>query len=184
MNIARTVSFLSLALFAVALDTSQASASPPPSISCGTAINDYFTGALPGDWLDVAGVRLTTRGSFGFTSFTMRSSYQLSTTPLNTPAAANQSTFIANKGSSHYTGPFHEVFPGRGNSDVDSWDFWVYKTGEVWLRSVTWGGSWAQLQGVTCSRNPQHQTAITGYSYVPGYGTDYWMFVVNGDALI
>jgi hypothetical protein len=184
MNVFRTMSYLSLAAFAVALDTSQAEASPPPTIACGTAMNDYFTGTLPGDWLSVVGVRLSARGTFGFSSFTMANGYNLSTTPLNTPAAASQSTFTANKGSNNYEGLFREVFPGRGNNDVDQWDFWVYKTGEVWLRSITWGGSWAQLQGVTCSRTPQNQTAITGYSYTPGYGTDYWTFVVVGGQLI
>jgi hypothetical protein len=184
VNIVRTMSVLSVAFFAVALGAAPASASPPPTIACGTAINDYFTGALPGDWLEIIGARLTARGSLGFSSFTMSNAYELSTTPLNTPAAAAQSKFTANKGTNNYRGPFHEVFPGRGNNDVDQWDFWVYKTGEVWLRSITWNGAWGQLQGVTCSRTPQNQTTITGYTYTPGYGTDYWLFVVVGNQLI
>ncbi len=161
----------------------QAAAQPVP-IACGTAIDSYFSGPLPGQWLDVLGTRTTARGGLGFTSFTMDDSYSLATTPLNTPAAAGRSVFTANRGSSHYTGPFNEVFPGRGNNDVDRWDFWVYRTGALWLRSITWGGGWAQLQGVACFRGPQNQTVMTGYLHVAGYGTDFWTFVLTGDELI
>jgi hypothetical protein len=157
-------------------------AAQPATVSCGTAIDGYFTGT--GDWLDVIATRVTARGTFGFSSFTMANGYQVATTPLHTSGAATQSWFSANRGSSHYAGPFHEVFPGRGNGDVDRWDFWVYRSGALWLRSITWGGAWAQLQGVTCYRGPGSQTIITGYSHAPGWSTEFWTFVVVGRTLI
>jgi hypothetical protein len=157
-------------------------AAQPATVSCGSAIDGYFGGV--GDWLDVVGTRTTARGDFGFSGFTMANGFQIATTPLHTAPARNSSVFSANKGSSHYAGPFHEVFPGRGNGDVDRWDFWVYRTGAVWLRSITWSGSWTQLQGVTCFRGPQNQTVIRGYIHTPGWGTDYWTFVTVGRALI
>jgi hypothetical protein len=127
---------------------SSSSVAQPVTDPCGTAMDGHFTASNPPDqWLDVVGTRLTARGSFGFSSFTMGPAYQVATTPLHTAAAATQSSFMASRGSSHYAGLFNEVFPGRGNGDVDKWEFWVYRTGAVWLRSITWTPAiWVQLQ--------------------------------------
>lgn len=151
-------------------------AAQPATISCGTAIDGYFTQA---SWLDVVGTRVTARGVLGFSSFTMANGYEVATTPLHTPAAGAQSIFTASKGSSYFTGPFHEVFPGRGNGDVDLADFWVYRTGAFWLRATAWTTTWMQLQGVTCYRGPQNQTVVTGYIHIPDWGTDFWTFVLK-----
>jgi hypothetical protein len=158
-------------------------AAQPATISCASALDSYFT-TNPADWLSVVGTRVSSRGSFGFSSFTMASGYSLSATPLNSPGAATSSSFFANRGSSYFEGLFHEVFPGRGNNDVDRWDFWIYRSGVLWLRSITWGGAWASLQGQTCFRGPQNQTVVTGYFDTPGFGTDFWIFVFRGDRLI
>jgi hypothetical protein len=154
-------------------------AAQPATVPCGTAIDGYFSGGS--GWLEIVGTRVTARGSFGFSSFTMQDGYSLATTPLNAPAAATQSTFEAWKGAAHYTGPFHEVFAERGNSDVDRSEFWVFRTGELWLRSITWSGVWTQLQGATCSRGPGNQTVVTGYIHNGGsWGTDFWTFLIQG----
>jgi hypothetical protein len=184
MNAIRILSSIFVIATGLVLHESRAVAQPA-TISCGTAIDGYFTGATPpGDWLNIVGTRVTARGSFGFSSFTMRNGYQVATTPLHTSGAATQSVFTANKGNAHYTGPFHEVFPGRGNGDVDRWDFWASRSGAFWLRSITWNGAWQQLQGVTCYRGPGNQTVVTGHISNPGFGTDFWTFVLVGDTLI
>jgi len=173
-----------LFLFAVAVGLtfhSSPAAAGPATISCGTAIDGYFN---QWDWLDVVGTRVTARGNTGFSAFTMRDGYNVATTPLHTSGAATQSVFSAYKGNAHFTGPFSEVFPGRGNSDVDREDFWVSRTGTFWLRAITWGGTWTQLQNVICYSGPGTQTVVTGYIHIPGWGTDFWTFVLWGDRLI
>lgn len=172
-----------LAALALVVHHDDASAQPA-TVNCGTAINEYFTGLKDGDWLNVVGTRLTARGDLGFSSFTMQNNYNVATNPVGTPGAASRSVFTLSKGSSHYAGPFSEVFPGRSNANVDRWDFWVYRTGAVWLRSITWGGAWTQMQNVTCHRGPNTQTVVTGMFHVAGYGTDFWTFVLDGDVLI
>lgn len=175
----------SIVLIALALVVHHSDARAQPAVvNCGTAIDEYFSGPREGDWLNVVGTRLTARDSFGFSSFTMGNGYSVSTNPIGTPGASYRSVFTASKGSSHYSGPFHEVFPGRTNGNVDRWDFWVYRTGTVWLRSITWGGAWTQLQNTVCYRGPNGQTVVSGLSHVAGYGTDFWTFVLVGDALI
>jgi hypothetical protein len=109
-------------------------AAQPATISCGTAIDNYFTQTSR---LNVVGTRVTARGALGFSSFTMANGYEVATTPLHTPAAGAQSIFTAGKGSSYFTGPFHEVLPERGNGHVDLADFWVYRTGAFWLARPT-----------------------------------------------
>jgi hypothetical protein len=182
MKALQILSFLVVAAIGM---RSSPSAAQPVTVPCGTAIDAYFTATTPpNQWLDVVGTRLTARGAFGFSSFSMANGYQVATTPLHTAGASGQSTFMASKGSSHYTGPFHEVFPGRGNGDVDRADFWVYRTGAVWLRDTSWSNTWTQLQAVTCYRGPQNQTVIRGYIHVTSWGTDFWTFVVRGNYLI
>lgn len=154
-------------------------AAQPATISCGAAIDNYFTQTSR---LNVVGTRVTARGAFGFSSFTMANGYEVATTPLHTPAAGAQSIFTAAKGSSYFTGPFHEVFPERGNGDVDLADFWVYRTGAFYLRATDWTTAWELLQGVTCYRGPQSQTVVTGYIHIAGWGTDFWTFVLKGEA--
>jgi len=182
MNAIRIVSCILAITLGLTVHGSLAAAQPA-TVSCGTAIDGYFndTGV---SWLDIIGGRVTARGGLGFSSFTMADGYQLYANPLGTLGASTRSVFNAWKGSSHFTGPFHEVFPGRGNTDVDRWDFWASRYGTFWLRSITWGGTWGQLQGVTCYRGPQNQTIVTGYSHVAGYGTDFWTFVLKGSTLI
>lgn len=145
-------------------------------VACGTVLTDYHNRF---QWLELIGTRVTARGVHGFSSFTMENGYNVAAHPLHTPGAASRSIFTASKGATHFAGPFHEVFPGRGSSDVDRWEFWVYRTGALWLRSITWGGSWTSLQGVTCYRGPQSQLVVTGHISNPGFGTDFWTFVIR-----
>jgi hypothetical protein len=172
----RTSTLVAAAVVAAALSATAVAA--PTVVPCGTALNTLYGSS---DYLEIVGTRATSRNSFGFTSFTMANGYSLASTPLNTPAAANQSIFYAYKGSgSYFEGLYNEVFPGRGNNDVDQWDFWVYSSGALWLRSVTWGGSWTLLQGAVCYAGPQHQIVVTGWFDTPGYGSDFWSFVISG----
>jgi hypothetical protein len=175
----RTLKLMSVAVVAAALAVEAAPAAAAPTVvPCGTALNTLYTSS---DYLELVGTRVTSRGSFGFSSFTMANGYSLSSWPLNTPGAATRSVFYAYKGaSSNFEGLYSEVFPGRGNNDVDQWDFWVYSSGALYLKSTTWGGSWAALQGVVCYAGPQHQIIVTGYFDTPGYGTDFWNFVIAG----
>ena len=174
----------SIVLIALALVIHHDDASAQPAtVSCGTAINEYFTGVKDGDWLNVAGTRVTARGGLGFSSFTMQSNYNVSTNPIGTPGSAARSLFTLSKGTSHYSGPFSEVFPERSNPNVDRWDFWAYRTGAIWLRSITWNGPWTLLQNVTCHRGPNSQTVVTGIIHTSS-STDFWTFVLDGDVLI
>jgi hypothetical protein len=155
-------------------------------VACGTAISGYVNDPRA-HYLNVTGTRVTARGNLGFSTFTMSNGYQLSSHRIGTPGAANQRLFIANKGAAHFAGPFHEVFPDRGNTNVDRWEFWAANSGVVWLRSLTWSPhAWVMLQGTTCSRGPQRQTVVRGYidNTSSGFGTDYWTFLLQPDELI
>jgi hypothetical protein len=184
MHSLKVISAAAVVVAALAIDAAPASAGPTV-VPCGTAFNTLYTTS---DYLKIFGTRVTSRGGSGFSSFTMSSAYSLSTTPLNTPAAASQSTFNANKGAfTNFEGLFNEVFPGRGNNDVDRWDFWAYSSGALYLKSITWGGPsapWVALQGVVCYAGPQQQIIVTGTFDTPGTGTDFWNFVVVGATII
>lgn len=161
--------------------------SPPaaaaPIVPCGVGMSSLLVD--DGHWLSVAGTRITARGSLGFSSFTMRDGYQVETTPLHTPAAGTSADFTAGRHSTDvYTGYFHDVFPGRGNGDEDRWQFWVNRPGQLWLRSVTWGGSWQLLSSAVCYRGPGGQIVVTGSIDNLGFGTDFWTFVMNYGSLI
>jgi hypothetical protein len=180
VNAIRTVSCFFIAALGITLHAASAGATPV-QVPCGTAINGYYTGG--GDWLDVVGTDVTARGVFGFSAFTMAPTYNLATTPIGSASAANQRSFTAVKHSGYYEGQFHEVFPDRANPDVDLSDFWASTGGGFWLRSITWNGGWTALQGATCFAGPDGQTVIHGYIENPGFGTDYWTFVVRAEHL-
>ena len=176
-----TTKLLTLGALALALTHARPAAAAPTVVACGPAIDSLYTHA---DYLTAIGTRTTARGSLGFTSFTMASGYRLSTTPLNTATAASQSTFLVGKpASTYFGGQFGEVFPGRGNNDIDQWELRLARAGAVSLRSITWGGALTALAGQVCYAGPQGQVIVTGYFDAPGYGTDLWSFVVRGDVL-
>ncbi len=83
-----------------------------------------------------------------------------------------------------YTGYFHDVFPGRGNGDEDRWQFWLNRSGNVYLRSVTWAGQWQLMQGVVCYTGSSGQLVVVGRIDNGGFGTDYWTFIMQRNYLI
>lgn len=136
-------------------------------------------------WLNVVGARVTARGVLGFSAFTMADGFQIESTPLHTPAAAARAKFRAGRYNSQvYSGYYHEVFTDRGNGDEDRWEFWVNTSGQLFLRSVTWGGGWKQIPNLTCYDGPQGQLVMIGNVDNPGFGTDFLMFIMNYDTLI
>jgi hypothetical protein len=174
-----------MVVLGAALHASPTSAATP--VSCSVQVNEYLEAGNGVDWLATVGVRVTARGGFGFSSFTMGNNYQVETDPLHTPGAAQRSTFYAYKNidtNAYFSGYFHEVFPGRGNGDEDRWEFLVGRGGLFYLRSVTWGGIWTLLQSPVCYAGPDRQLVVTGYIDNPGFGTDFWTFVMAPGALI
>lgn len=171
-----------LLVSAVGLLSTQ-SAAAAPQVSCAAGMNRLMPDE--GHWLNVVGTRVTARGAFGFSSFTMRDGFQIESTPLHTPAVSTQTVFTANRHNSDvYTGYYHEVFPERGNGDEDRWQFWVNRSGQLWLRSVTWGGSWKNITNVTCFEGPEDQLVMVAHVDNPGFGTDFLTFLMNYGTLI
>lgn len=158
-------------------------ATAAPQVSCAAGMNRLLS--EQDGWLNVVGVRVSARGTLGFASFTMRDGYQVESTPLHTAAAATRAVFTASRYNSEvYTGYYHEVFPGRGNGDEDRWGFWVNRSGQLWLKAITWGGNWTLMPNVTCYDGPQGQLVMVTQSDNPGFGTDFFTFVMNYDTLI
>ena len=167
---------LSLAACLTSLD---ASARTP--VPCNTAIASLMNGG----WINVIGTRVTARGEMGFSGFTMQDAYQLERQPLHTVDAGRRSTInlFPNLSASTFSGHFHEVFPGRGNGDEDRWVLRVKRSG-VYLQSITWNGASTVLPNTVCYSGPGHQVVITGHIDNPGFGTDYWTFVMISGFLI
>ncbi|WP_342378112.1 hypothetical protein NVS55_02080 [Myxococcus stipitatus] len=184
MALLRNLSVCLAVVLGVLLHASPAMAQTP--VSCGAVVAGYLDGVHAGsEWLEVIGTRVVSRGVFGFSSFTMQDAFQIETTPLHTAPAAGRADFIASRsGSSAYTGYFHEVFPGRGNGDEDRWQFWIARSGAVSLRSVTWNGAWASVQNVTCYTGDTGQLVVVGTTVTPGFGMDFWTFVMRRNYLI
>ena len=182
MNATRILPVILMVFAGLVTSSAHAIAGPVP-VACGTAIDDYFSGRRPGARLKVVGTRVIARQGTVLSSFSMAQGYSLVTTPLGTAGSAAMRLFTANKGSSNYDGVFSEVFPDRGNSAVDSTEFWVYRTGEVWMRFLTWSPTWMQLQNVACYRGPENQTIITANSdsTSAGFGYDFWTFALQGE---
>src|SRR5690606_30293805 len=158
-------------------------ANAAPQVSCATGMQ-RLTPQQAG-WLNVVGARLTARGVLGFSAFTMADGYQVEKMPLHTPAAGARHEFKAYRYNSQvYTGFYHEVFPSRGNGDEDRWEFWVNTSGQLWLKTITWGGSWKLIPNVTCYDGPQGQLVMSAHVDNPGFGTDFLLFVMNYDTLI
>lgn len=148
-------------------------------VSCATVAREVVqdTGTR---WLRVIGSRMTARGDFGFSAFTMADGFQIETTPLHTAAAAGYKAFRANRyGSSAFTGYFMQVFPGRGNGDEERWSFWLNEDGEFYLRPLSWEGEWVLLDNTVCHRGPEEQFVVTAINSFPGFGTNYWTFVID-----
>jgi hypothetical protein len=168
------------ALLAVALAAiveTPASADTP--VSCGEMVGGYLDQGV--EALAVAGVHLSTRGTFGLTTFTMSDGYQIDAEPLHTPAAAARATFAVRRSSdgASFTGLFHQVFPERGNGDEDRGAIELRRDGTVWLRSITWGGAATPLAHVVCRRGPAGQYVVTARVSWGTYGGDYWSLVVT-----
>lgn len=180
MNAIRVLSCV-CAVFAGLFTAGQKAAAAPVRIACSTAIDDYFSGRLPGEVLYVAGAQVTARGDLGHADITMAQDYSLATMPLNTPAASARHIFVATKSPLAYDGVFTEVFTDRGNNSIDHTELQISRTGTVQLRSLTWGGPWTPMQGVTCFRGPGNQTVVSGYfDYGGFYG--FFTFVLVGIA--
>ncbi len=181
-----TVSILGLTVaLAASFASSTADAAP---VSCSTAFGQYVNAS----WLEVAAVRIGARWEGGppGSAFAMDNDYNMSTWPIGTSGAASRSTFDAarNSSSSAFSGYFTTVHPDRSNTDIDLWEFWVYDTGVVWLRSVTWGGGWQQLPNRACfdafSNSTYTQTIVTGYADNTNHTDTYWTFGLQGYDLI
>jgi hypothetical protein len=185
MNRIRNVAISLVVVLGAALHASPAAAATP--VSCSAKVNGYLDDVDGVDWLATKGVRVTARGTFGFSAFTMQNRYQVETYPLHTPGAAQRQTFFAYRNrntNANFSGYFHEVFPDRGNGDEDRWEFWVGRGGRFYLRSITWGGGWGLMQRPVCYAGPGGQLVVTGQFDNPGFGTDFWTFVMAPDQLI
>jgi hypothetical protein len=181
MSIARNVLAVIVALLSITVNVTPAVGATP--VSCGPVVSGYLDA---GDgWLVVVGTRVTARGWLGFSSFTMQDQFQIETYPLHTSGSVARRLFYAPKsGTSAFTGNVHEVFTDRGNGDEDRSAFWIGRSGAVFLRSITWNGSWRQLQGQVCYLGPEGQLVVTGHLDNSGFGTDFWSFVMQRDTLI
>lgn len=176
----RTIASIFVAILSVSGYSSFAVAATP--VSCGNHVSGFLNAQYGGsDWLEVTGTMVSARGRNGFSAFAMRDGFQIETNPLHTPGGAPQSNFEARRITNDvYSGNFHVVFPGRGNGDEDRWAFWVNRSGRLWLRSITYGATtWTQLSGVACFSGEQGQLVVTGHTDTPGYGSDFWTFVMQ-----
>jgi hypothetical protein len=148
-------------------------------VLCAPEIDSLVRDTRNVEGLHLKGVRLTARGSDGFTSFVKTDGFQIETTPLHTPAGGKRDVALVDRsGSSAFTGTFHEVFPGRGNGDEERTSVWIGRGGFVWLRSETYNGDWSALLAPVCYRGPGGQLVVTGHVDNPGFGTDFWQFLL------
>jgi hypothetical protein len=168
------------ALLAVALTAIvETPVSADTTVSCAEMVAGHLDQGA--EALTVAGVHISTRGTFGFTSFTMSDRYQIEDEPLHTAAAAPRATFAVHRSSdgTSFTGRFHEVFPDRGNGDEDLGEIQLRRDGTVWLRSIRWGGDAASLGHVVCRKGLAGQHVVTARNSWGTYGGDYWSLVVT-----
>jgi|GEM_PF-6943229 hypothetical protein len=147
-------------------------------VSCQTAISGL---AADSHWLNVKGVRLTARGTHGFTAFTMQNGFQIETYPVHTPGFASRNTFYLdpNPARTQFSGIFTEVFTDRGNGDEDRWRMRLSTNGKLEIQSITWNGAYQTLQAPVCYRGPTGQIVMTAHKDNPGYGSDFWTFVFS-----
>lgn len=186
-NVKKTVSLLGLTAALVGLAVP--STADAAEVTCSTAFGQYSTA----DWLEVTAVKIGARWEGGTPghAFSMEDDYNLSTWPISSSGAAARSSFSAARHptSAAFSGYFTTVYPGRPNTDIDLWEFWVYDTGSVYLRSVTWGGGWKLLPNRTCfdaytNSLGYTQTIVTGHSDNTNHTDEYWTIGLNGDELI
>lgn len=174
--------FLGLvAVAAAGIAPSQAFAATP--VACSKAINEMLDDAP--DWLNAFGTRVTARGAYGFSAFTMRDGFQIEDVPVDDPAFPRQRSFTAkHRDADNYEGMFSEVFTDRGNADEDRVHFWVRRGGQFWLRFVTYTSAWKALQNAQCFRGPDGQVVVRATIDNVGYGTDFWTFLIAPGYLI
>jgi hypothetical protein len=134
------------------------------------------------DWmLKVAAVRVSARGTGGFATFTMNPHFSVAS-GLNNVLAKEQSAFFASKAGSVFKGKFAEVFPGRGNTDVDKWTFELDRNGKLFLTSNSWGDVRSPLAGAECFAGPDKQVVVQWTAKDPKWGHDYWTFLLEPSA--
>lgn len=181
-NVKKTASILGLASALVALMVP--STADAASVTCASAFGQYSTA----DWLDVSAVRINARweGGTPTQNFSMDDTYDLSSWAIGSAGAALRSSFSAARNSSSaFSGFFTTVHPDRPNQDIDVWEFWVFDTGVVWLRSVTWGGGWQQLPNRACfdaytNGDGYTQTVVTGRKDNTNHTDEFWTIGVQG----
>lgn len=132
--------------------------------------------------VDAVRMRADALGDFGYLSFAADDQFQIEETPLHQPESRFAIGFYASfNGLSTFQGNFNEVFPGRGNSDENLASFYYYASG-LWYLATRWGGAWQKLSDMTCEVGPRGQTVVQGRIANPGFGNDYWTFVINNMA--
>lgn len=177
-TLAKGLGALTVALGAVLFSPT---ASAAPVVPCSTGIGSLFPDN--GTWLSISSARVTARGHIGFTAFSMADGYQIETTPLNTPAAAQAHHFFAYRSDTNvYSGYFHLVFTDRSNPHEDRWQIWINRAGNIWVRPAA--GTWTLLPNPVCYRGPENQIVVTANVDNPGFGTDFWTFVMHYGILI
>lgn len=149
--------------------------------SCRPYINNLYGWLTDqsASYYSVASVRLTARGSSGFTAFSMGPSYSPATGIAN-PSTPHPFYLTLNPASGKLEGKYQEVFPSRSDGSSDLTTLLIPRTGSVQLRIDDWGGVLVTLSQLECFPGETGRAFVMrGRSSTPGYGTDRWMFLVT-----
>ena len=131
----------------------------------------------------VKGVRLSCRGTFGFTSFTIEDGAVDTGPPAATPPAVKPVFALRRDSDDAYVGSFRVAFPEREIASHRH-DMWIRRDGAIFLRSSTGHGGWRLLEDTACQRGPEGQVVVTGRLDDGPLGSDVWSFVVSRRAVV
>jgi hypothetical protein len=130
------------------------------------------------DLLWVKGVRVTCRGTFGFTSFTIEDGAVDTHPPAASPPAAKSAFALRRGHDDTYVGSFRVAYPEREIAGPRH-DMTIRRDGRILLRSTTGRGAWRLLEDTACQRGPEGQVVVSGRLDDGPLGSDVWSFVVS-----
>ncbi|GGX66531.1 hypothetical protein [Saccharospirillum salsuginis] len=149
---------LPVALSAVLISSLSALAQAKTPVSCTDALDNftagrgaYATGTVVGksetDW---SMVQLMTAPSFDDSDWK--------------PSEEGASKFYLDTYDSYMRGDYQGLQVSSKNNQPfsDDVDLWIYKSGIVWSRNLTWGSSWTRWEDVTCYSAPSNIDSVDG----------------------
>jgi len=130
------------------------------------------------NYYEVSAVRITARGTAGFTSFSMSPSYS-TTQGISNPGTHSLFVIKKDKATDSIKGKFQDVFPGRTDGQADLTTLSIFRSGAVQLRLDDWGGTLVSLGALGCFPGHTGDAFIMrGSKRSDGWGIDMWMFLI------